>query len=145
MQLRRLLQDYAELLATSGNEEPGLIPRTALSTVLQSFYQGVESIFETVATRVDRRVPTGAGWHRQLIDQMAEATGVRLSLISKSTVDRLEPYLGFRHLARHTYPFVLEWSRMRLLVQELVTVSEQFSTDVQAFLEHAGQSGPSPK
>ena len=51
-------------------------------------------------------------------------------------------HLGFRHLARHTYPFVLEWSRMRLLVQELALVTEQFSADVQTFLEHGGQSSP---
>lgn len=53
-QLNRLLEDYAELLALAAGEEPGLIPRTALSTVLQSFYQGIESVLQTVAKRVDR-------------------------------------------------------------------------------------------
>ena len=31
---------------------------------------------------------------------------------------------------------------MRLLVQELALVTEQFSADVQTFLEHGGQSSP---
>jgi len=135
-QVRRLLQDYSELLAASSSEEPGLVSRTALSTVLQSFYQGVESVFQTVAKRIDQRMPTGADWHRQLVNQMAESSTTRPPLISANTVERLEPYLGFRHLARHTYPFSLEWNRMCQLVQELASVSEQFSSDVREFIEH---------
>ena len=142
-QLGKLLADYSQLLAMSEGEEPGLIPRAALSTVLQSFYQGVEGVFQTVAKRVDQRMPSGADWHRQLLEQMAEASDVRPSLISPSTLDCLEPYLGFRHLSRHTYPFLLEWSRMRHLVHELASVSEQFRRDVLAFLERADQSEPS--
>jgi len=139
-QLRRLLQDYAELLAVSSSKELELISRTALSTVLQSFYQGVESVFQTVAKRIDQQMPTGADWHRQLVNQMATPSATRPPLISANTVERLEPYLGFRHLARHTYPFSLEWNRMCRLVQELASVSEQFCSDVGRFIEHAEQS-----
>jgi hypothetical protein len=139
-QLRRLLQDYAELLAISSSEEPELISRTALSTVLQSFYQGVESVFQTVAKRTDQHMPTGADWHRQLVNQMAKSSATRSPLISANTVERLEPYLGFRHLARHTYPFSLEWNRMCQLVQELASVSERFCSDVRKFIEHAEHS-----
>ena len=133
-QLGRLLEDYADLLATPDDEEPGLIPRTALGTVLQSFYQGVEGVFQTVAKRVDQGMPSGPDWHRTLLEQMTAASDVRPPLISSDTLERLEPYLGFRHLARHTYPFLFEWSRMRHLVRDLASVFEQFRADVRAFL-----------
>jgi hypothetical protein len=47
---------------------------------------------------------------------------------------------GFRHLARHTYPFTLDWSRMAGLVRDMASVWAQFRADVQAFLDQ--QDGP---
>jgi hypothetical protein len=52
-QLDRLLTDYRDLLH-SASDEPGLVDRTALSSVVQSFYQGVESVFQLIA--MDRLV-----------------------------------------------------------------------------------------
>lgn len=139
-QIARLMSDYSELLAVPDAQEPGLIDRTALGAVLQSFYNGVENIFQIVAKRVDQDVPAGADWHRQLWAQMARATAARPPLITPATADQLEPYLGFRHIARHTYSFALEWTRMCDLVRDLVPVWERFRTDVQAFLDQ--QEGP---
>ena len=49
---------------------------------LQSFYQGVESVFETVAKSIDRSVPSGEKWHKMLLDQMAnEVSGIRPAVI----------------------------------------------------------------
>lgn len=134
-QLERLVRDYRAVLDIPEEGEPELIERTAVGAVLQSFYNGVENIFQTVAKRVDRDVPASADWHRKLLTQMARGTETRLPLISPLTVDRLEPYLGFRHLVRHAYSFTLEWSRMSGLVRELSSVWEQFRTDVRAFLD----------
>ena len=66
-QIVRLMSDYSELLAVPDAQEPGLIDRTALGAVLQSFYNGVENIFQTVAKRVDQDMPAGADWHRQSV------------------------------------------------------------------------------
>ena len=46
--IERLMQDYRELLAEAGGKEPALIERTALGSVLQSFYNGVENIAEVM-------------------------------------------------------------------------------------------------
>jgi hypothetical protein len=59
-QLGRLFGDYAELMASTGADEPDLVDRTALGAVLQSFYQGVEGVLATVAKRVDGSMPVGA-------------------------------------------------------------------------------------
>ena len=135
-QITQLMWDYRELLSGPSEQEPNLIERTALGAVLQSFYNGVESIFQTVAKRVDQDLPTGADWHRQLWAQMARATATRPPLIAPTTADQLEPYLGFRHFVRHAYSFALDWSRMGGLVRNLAPVWERFHADVQAFLAH---------
>ena len=134
-QLERLVRDYRAVLDIPEDGEPGLIERTALGAVLQSFYTGVENIFQTVAKRVDEEMPASADWHRKLLAQMAQGGATRPPLISSLTADRLEPYLGFRHLVRHAYSFTLEWSRMSGLVRDLSSVWEQFQTEVRAFLD----------
>jgi len=134
-QLERLMKEYSELLAVSSEKEPELIARTALSAVLQSFYNGVENIFQTVAKWVDQDVPAGVDWHRQLLTQMARATAARPSLITPVTAAQLESYLGFRHIARHAYSFTLDWTRMSGLVRDLALVWAQFRADVRVFLD----------
>jgi hypothetical protein len=132
-QLDRLLTDYRDLLHVE-SDEPGLVDRTALSSVVQSFYQGVESIFQLIAKRVDEDMPGSADWHRQLLRQMATSTDKRPAVITPVLLDRMESFLGFRHLARHTYPFLLNWSRMRHLVEELGPVFALFRQDVENFI-----------
>jgi hypothetical protein len=139
-QIARLMRDYSELLTVSDDKEPELIARTALSAVLQSFYNGVESIFQIIAKRLDQDVPVGTDWHRRLLAQMAQATAVRPPLITSVTADHLEAYLGFRHLARHTYSFTLEWTRMAGLVRDLKSVWAEFHADIQAFLDRQEDS-----
>lgn len=139
-QIRRLMSDYRELLAVPDAQEPGLIERTALSTVLQSFYNGVENIFQTIAKRIDQDLPASADWHRQLWVQMARPRATRPPVITPAMADQLEPYLGFRHIARHTYSFALEWTRMRDLVGDLASVWERFRAEIQAFLDQQEES-----
>ncbi|MSR81973.1 MAG: hypothetical protein EXS58_03500 [Candidatus Latescibacteria bacterium] len=134
------MRDYRAVLDIPEEGEPELIERTAVGAVLQSFYNGVENIFQTVAKRVDQEVPASADWHRKLLTQMAGGTETRLPLISPLTAERLEPYLGFRHLVRHAYSFTLEWSRMSGLVRELSSVWEQFQAEVRSFLDRHEES-----
>ena len=134
-QLYRLTDDYKELLQIQSADGPELFDRTALSSVVQAFYQGIEGVFQTIAKRVDRDMPSSADWHRQLLKQMAQETSDRPSVITHGLVDRLEPFLGFRHLARHTYPFLLNWSRMRLLVEGIIPVLDDFRDEIEAFLQ----------
>lgn len=133
-QIGQLIQDDGDLLAVPDDAEPGLIERTALGAVLQSFYNGVENIFQTVAKRIDQDMPAGADWHRQLWTRMARGTAIRPPLITPATADRLEPYLGFRHIARHAYSFSLDWTKMGDLVHDLASMWEQFRGDIQTFL-----------
>jgi hypothetical protein len=107
-QVERLLFEYRELLEIAHKTTPGLVEQTALSAVLQSFYNGVEGIFQTIAKRLDQKVPTGETWHRDLLRQMGNPTEKRKPVISDTTLERLEPYLGFRHVSRHAYTFKLE-------------------------------------
>ena len=80
-QIERLLEEYRPLLEAAQTAEPELVERTALGAVLQSFYTGVENVFQTIAKRVDQDMPTGEDWHKELLYQMARSTEVRPFLL----------------------------------------------------------------
>ena len=102
---------------------------------MQSFYQGAEAVFQRIAKRIDGKMPSASDWHRQLLNQMVDATDRRPPVISAGLADRLDPYLGFRHLARHTYPFFLNWNRMRGLVEDLSAVLASFRHEIEVFMD----------
>ena len=80
LQIEDLFVEFSELLDKSASTEPSMVERTALGSVLHSFYTGLEGIFLTVAKRVDEQVPSGNRWHRDLLDQVDAATDLRPSL-----------------------------------------------------------------
>lgn len=141
-QLERLLASYQDLLArfaqTSAGE-PTLIETTALASVLHSFYTGVENIFQLVAKRVDRQLLSGERWHRDLLDQMSQATDERAALLTAETGKRLREYLAFRHFYRHSYSNFLDWQRLALLAAPLPELTQTIQTEVEAWLRNAAQ------
>ncbi|MCB0083392.1 MAG: hypothetical protein KDE47_20765 [Caldilineaceae bacterium] len=54
-----LFASYADLLARVQTKEPDIVEKTALASVLHSFYNGIEHIFEIVAKEVDQQVNVG--------------------------------------------------------------------------------------
>ncbi len=101
---------------------------------LQNFYMGTERIFEEVAKQVDRSLPSGGSSHRALLEQMAlEIPNVRPAVILADTLDRLQDYRGFRHVAIHLYAFELHSDRVSVLVDMLMNSWMLLSRDVEVF------------
>ena len=89
----------------------------AVALNLHGFYGGLERIFERIATVVDGAKPSGEHWHQALLRQMAEEVpGIRPAVISEATYQLLDPYRGFRHVARNVYTFHLDPRRLERLV-----------------------------
>lgn len=89
--LGKLLTEYDELLDVIPDEEPDLVRRTALSSVVQSFYQGIEGLFQTIAKRIDGNSPSSSQWHQELLRQMSKPSDVRPAVVSDDLRQRLTP------------------------------------------------------
>lgn len=90
---------------------------------VHGFYSGLELIFEKIALAIDGSVPTGANWHRELLDQMSlEVSGIRPAVISDGLKEQLEEYRGFRHVVRNVYTHRLSEDKMRSLVVKIRAV-----------------------
>jgi hypothetical protein len=133
-QVDQLLEAYTDLLERVQRNTPDLVEVTAVASVLHSFYNGLESIFLSIARGIDADVPTGAQWHRDLLTRMAEPTSSRRRVLTTEVVYRLADYLGFRHFYRHSYSFYLEWDELEKLVTPLAEVWERTRDELQMFL-----------
>jgi hypothetical protein len=135
-QIELLLESYADLVKRARQSEPDLIEITALASVLHSFYNGLENIFSSIAKGVDKDIPTGSQWHRDLLNQMVQSTSYRGPVLTIEIAHQLADYLGFRHFFRHSYSFFLDWGEMERLVLPLAEVWKQVKTELQRFLDN---------
>jgi len=131
----QLFQSYSELLGNAKDCEPDLISITAIASVLHSFYSGMEKIFLFVAKEVDTNVPIGSGWHKALLTQMTEETKTRKSVISTEIAEKLNEYLGFRHVFRNIYCDLLDWSMLEKLILPVEKIWTDVKTEINLFLE----------
>jgi hypothetical protein len=112
---------------------------------LQSFYQGVERVFEIVAKSIDRSVPAGRMWHKMLLEQMAnEVIGIRPAVISMQTMEALDNFRMFRHLAHNIYTFNLDRRRVKSLVEDMPEAVSLLSLDVSRFADFLEESMQGP-
>ncbi len=106
----------------------------AVALNLHAFYSATERIFEKIANDVDESVPTGANWHRELLDQMVlEIDGIRPAVLSTELKEDLEDYRGFRHVVRNVYTFHLNPKKLAVLITDLSSVMDKVELELTGF------------
>lgn len=112
---------------------------------LHAFYAGMERIFQQIGEIVDSHIPSGAGWHRELIQQMQEdLDNIRPPVLSEEAGQYLDEYLRFRHVVRNIYAFHFDPERVERLVDQMNPVLERVKVELLtfiSFLEHVGGDG----
>ena len=93
--------------------------------IFQSIYNGIENILKQRLLANGRSIPGGDQWHQQILRQ-----SLRDGLISEQTMERLVPYLTFRHLYRHAYVLDLRPDRMQVLLDDINEIFAVFKTDI---------------
>ncbi len=103
---------------------------------LHDFYAGLERVFEYIAANVDRSVPSGHDWHRELLRQMAvDIPQIRPQVLSMASSGAIDEYLRFRHVVRNIYAFEFDPERIGRLVRNLSSSFEQVKADLLSFAE----------
>jgi hypothetical protein len=101
---------------------------------LHGFYSVIEKVFEKIASRIECSIPSGANWHKELLEQMAkELPGVRPAVISKKTREKLDEYRGFRHIVRNLYTYKFDPKRVERLAFDSPMLLEQLQNELLAF------------
>lgn len=101
---------------------------------LHDFYSGLERVFEQIASSIDRSVPDGQQWHRELLRQMTIAISqVRPAVLARETAQDLDGFLRFRHVVRNIYSFTLDPERMQRLTTRLRPAYSQVYGELETF------------
>jgi hypothetical protein len=134
-QLAQVVAEAELALRDYPQAEPPRRELRGIGAIVHDFYTGAEHIFEKIASELDGGVPTGAAWHRELLESMGlDLPGLRPPLLTASTVRELHEFLRFRHLFRNVYGFELEWQRLQPLLSRLPAIASKLDAEVQAFL-----------
>jgi hypothetical protein len=108
---------------------------------LHSFYNGIERLFEAIATLVDGSRPETANWHQTLLAQMSvEMPAIRPPVISAETYAVLDSYCRFRHVVRHIYGFQLDADQLLPLVETASAAFAQTSSELALFAQFLAAS-----
>ena len=65
---------------------------------------------------------------------MAQETKKRKALISSDVKELLIEYMEFRHFFRHAYSFNLDWSKMKRLTHDLLSVWDRVKKEILEFM-----------
>ena len=103
---------------------------------LHDFYAGLERVFHHIAATIDKSVPSGSEWHRDLLRQMRMALPpVRPHILSGETIKVLDEFLRFRHVVRNIYAFEFDPERIAHLVQRLGPCFESVQRELLMFAD----------
>lgn len=146
--LQRLAEDLAAELAeyqqlkteiaqaqARVTHEPDSFELRAIGSILHDVYSGAEGICQHVAKEIDRQLPVGANWHRELIDQMTQPLPkTRPAVVHTETAKLLEKYRAFRHVFRNIYGPKLDWVQMKPLFDDADKTIDAFAADIEQFI-----------
>ena len=106
-----------------------------IATDLADTYMGIERIFERIGREVDRHVPRGSQWHKNLLAQMAEKRPERPPVISENTRRELEELLKFRHKVTNIYGKELRYEMTIPHAKSIDTLFANVSQDLNTFTD----------
>ena len=132
----KLFSEYELVFLKVKVQTPDLFDITVLGSVLHSFYNGLENIFEIIAKNVDGNVPSGNKSHQELLHQMASENQTRNEIINENLYLQLREYATFRHFYRHAYSFQLNWEKMEPLVINMKTVWTEVKVCLENFINN---------
>jgi len=130
----KLFSEYDLIFKKIEMQTPDLFDMTILGSVLHSFYNGLENIFEIIAKNIDGVVPNGNKSHQELLHQMASENGKRNEILNDGLYLKLREYATFRHFYRHAYSFQLNWEKMNPLIDNLQTVWNEVKLNLENFI-----------
>ncbi|MBQ9657861.1 MAG: hypothetical protein IJV31_03735 [Clostridia bacterium] len=132
----KLFAEYELIFQKIKAEKPDLFDMTILGSVLHSFYNGLENIFEIIAKNIDGIVPSGNKSHQELLHQMASKNNNRNEIVDEELYLKLREYVTFRHFYRHAYSFQLDWDKMENLVDDIYMVWENVKESLEVFMKN---------
>jgi uncharacterized protein YutE (UPF0331/DUF86 family) len=112
--------------------------KTAIESVgyqLHNLYCAFEDLFKIVAETFENQVQDKSKYHLELLRRMTiPIEGVRPPLLSQGCFLLLDNLRSFRHFFRHAYSYELDERKVKIVLEDALTLSELYRKDIDAFL-----------
>lgn len=112
--------------------------KTAIESVgyqLHNLYCAFEDLFKIVAETFENQVNDKSKYHLELLRRMTiPIEGVRPPLLSKECFLLLDNLRSFRHFFRHAYSYELDERKVKIVLEDVLTLREVYRKDIDAFL-----------
>jgi hypothetical protein len=109
------------------------IQKAAIGTFLMNFYVGVENIIKRICKVYYQKIPMGSRWHKELLEISFNPPHGKLPIIDKNLAEKLNPYLGFRHVFVSGYGFKLKIELMNSLINNVDSLWEEIKKTIDRF------------
>ncbi len=91
-----------------------------VAVAMHHYYTAFESAIERSLRFFDGDLPQGGDWHRALLlEAVRPLPGIRMPLVSASTLPDWDELLRFRHFFRHAYAVSLDWKQLAPLMERV--------------------------
>lgn len=117
----------------SGDEVAQLVACAALGSMVSKIYTKAEDFFSKIAKKIDQDLPSGEGWHIDLLRQMKTATGDRPAFLSAESFDQFDQLRRFRHFERNSYSSTLSPELIPEKVELVLAAIPNLQRDFAAF------------
>lgn len=102
---------------------------------LHNLYCAFEDLFKIVAETFENQVNDKSKYHLELLRRMTiPIEGVRPPLLSKECFLLLDNLRSFRHFFRHAYSYELDERKVKIVLEDVLTLREVYRKDIDAFL-----------
>ncbi|MBI5383275.1 MAG: hypothetical protein HZA90_01165 [Verrucomicrobia bacterium] len=128
-ELEQMDQALRELPGTRRVKKLSVLELGGTASLLSSLYHGVENILKQGLLAAGVALPSGAAWHRDLLQSACEH-----GMVSREIRDRLAPYMAFRHFFTHAYGFDLDPEQLAPLIREVRAVFGCFKREARRFV-----------
>ena len=135
-QINKLFDSGRPLLDLCKLKEPDFVEASAAALLLQSFYNGIESIILLIFKGLEEKIPNDFHWHKKLLERSFEVNEKRANIFKNENKELLTEYLTFRHFIRHSYGYQIKWQRLKPLINGVEEFWKLIEDDIKIFLRN---------
>jgi uncharacterized protein YutE (UPF0331/DUF86 family) len=124
-QIRKELAVLLRMMGKAGRLGKDEIQVRAAASSLQSIYNGIERMLQSLLRHKGLVPPKGQASHSELL-----ASAAKIGMISGSLEANLRDLMGFRHFYRHSYGFMIDNELLNPLLANIENTISQLAKEL---------------
>lgn len=141
-EIELMLESRTHILALQDENDVPVEIMDSASALIHCLYTHWERIFQRLDPRKssgDSAASKSSAWHMELLTAMSKSMDGHRPLLDQDLLDRLKPYLAFRHRFRNASIRQSDWSKIRPLLKDLDKTASSLRTLILDRLEEGSE------